>query len=185
MPKKTHGLSNTREFSVWTDMQTRCYNKKRSCYRHYGGRGISVCDRWMKFENFLEDMGERPLNMTLDRIDNNGNYSPENCRWATYSEQSRNKRNNRLIEIEGVTKTLKDWSDLCEMTSTGIMFRVERGLSGKDLIAPSNKKGSITYNNITDTVEGWSKRTGIKKTTIFMRINKYGWSIEKSLTKGV
>ena len=87
-----HHRSKTPIWNCWKNMLQRCYNPKNPCYKNYGGRGIIVCDRWKEFVNFLADMGERPAGMSLDRINNDGNYEPGNCRWATRKQQSQNRR---------------------------------------------------------------------------------------------
>jgi predicted SprT family Zn-dependent metalloprotease len=89
---KTHGMSSTSTFRIWTGILRRCLNKNFKNYKYYGGRGIKVCKRWLKFENFYKDMGERPLNLQIDRIDNDGHYEPGNCRWVTSRVNNLNKR---------------------------------------------------------------------------------------------
>ena len=96
-PKK-HGHYKTSTYRVWSGARNRCFNPKNKDYKNYGARGISMCERWNKFENFLEDMGEKPINLTLDRINNEGNYEPGNCRWATLSQQRRNQRNKKSLK---------------------------------------------------------------------------------------
>ena len=93
--KRTHGMSRSRTYISWEGMIRRCENPKATGFELYGGRGISVCERWHKFENFYEDMGERPLGKTIDRSDNEGNYEPGNCKWSTPHEQNMNKRDRK------------------------------------------------------------------------------------------
>lgn len=106
-----HGLRQTKEYRVWAGIIQRCNNPNCNRYKDYGGRGITVCDRWLKFENFIADMGMKPSpKHTMDRIDNDGNYEPINCRWATDEEQRRNRRDNRWIEYNGQRKIVADWA---------------------------------------------------------------------------
>lgn len=105
----THGKSETVEYFIWTDLFSRCYNKKRAAYKNYGGRGIKICKRWHNFENFLADMGERPdPKLTLDRIDNNKGYCKNNCRWATVKQQAHNKRCTVYIMYKGKKRVLTE-----------------------------------------------------------------------------
>lgn len=108
--KKTHGLSRTRVYSIWQTIKQRTNNPNDDSYPYYGGRGIALCDRWHDFQNFLEDMGEPSANSyTLDRVNNDGNYEPSNCRWATRREQNLNKRHKKgMSGIRGVSFSKKD-----------------------------------------------------------------------------
>ena len=108
----SHGYSHTNIYQVWTHMLYRCRNPRAKQYPDYGGRGITVCERWMLFENFLADMGERPKGLSLDRLNNDGNYEPGNCRWATNIQQMRNRRTTRFLEIDGEIKTLIEWCSI-------------------------------------------------------------------------
>jgi hypothetical protein len=106
----THGYAKTPTWHAWTHMRARCRNKNARDYARYGGRGITVDPRWESFENFLADMGERPDGHSLDRIDNNGNYAPGNCRWAKEITQQNNKRSNRHLTFDGREQTVAEWA---------------------------------------------------------------------------
>lgn len=128
--KKTmtrHGQYLTPTYGTWEGMIGRCTNSRSRAYKHYGGRGITVCDRWLSFENFLADMGERPVRMTLDRKDNNGNYEPGNCRWATQAEQMRNLRRNRWYEMDGRKQILPDWAKEYDINLFTLRSRLSKG----------------------------------------------------------
>ena len=115
-------------------MLYRCENQSMRQWRDYGGRGISVCDRWQTFENFVSDMGEKPNGYTLDRINNEGNYEPNNCRWVTRSEQQRNQRVTRMVTVEGVAYRAVDLSDLCGLKTDTIIERAARGLTLSEVL---------------------------------------------------
>lgn len=122
-----HGFNRTRVYRIWSHMITRCFNPKSNRWPNYGGRGITVCDGWKKFENFLSDMGEPPTGMSIERIDNDGHYGPDNCKWSSRIEQSRNKRNNRLIEYHGLAMTAPEWSELTGINVGTIKSRLRSG----------------------------------------------------------
>jgi hypothetical protein len=123
-----HGMSSTPTYRAWVSMKVRCNNPKNVFYRHYGGRGIKVCDRWQNsFESFFADMGARPPKHSIDRIDPNGNYEPGNCRWATQREQMNNRRCNRFVEIDGKTQTLATWLRESGLKPSTYQDRIVRG----------------------------------------------------------
>lgn len=129
----THQLSKSAEHNTWISMTYRCRNENHVSFKNYGGRGITVCDRWLNsFEAFLEDMGPRPSSEhSIDRIDNDGNYEPGNCRWATVMEQGRNKRNSRLFTFYGKTMTLLQWCQISQVHHNTVGERLKRGWSEK------------------------------------------------------
>ncbi len=133
--KDGHGLTKTKEYRAWGHMWSRCTNEKVKSYRYYGGRGISVCDRWASFKNFFEDMGKSPSGAhSIDRIDNDGNYEPGNCRWATVKEQRRNKRDNRVLTIDGEHKTLAEWAENAGVIYKTAHNRLRMGWSPQEAI---------------------------------------------------
>mgnify|MGYP003439295674 CR=1 FL=1 len=126
-----HGKSGEKIYKIWGAMKERCYDKSRWSYKWYGGRGIKVCERWMKFENFYADMGDRPEGKTLDRIDNNGDYEPGNCRWESRKRQMRNTR--RAVSIGGY-KSIIDAAEATGLNKGTIRSRIKLGWKEEDLL---------------------------------------------------
>jgi DNA-directed RNA polymerase subunit RPC12/RpoP len=133
------GRTATREWKVWASMKQRCLSSTAQAYDNYGGRGITVCKRWLKFDNFLADMGACPPGLTLERRKNDQGYKPSNCYWATTEEQNRNTRSSRWLEANGERMLLVDWA----------------------------------------------RRLGTKPTTIWLRLERYGWSEQAACTTPV
>jgi hypothetical protein len=134
--RKTHGRSGESIYTIWMSMHDRCSNPNNASYHRYGGREIEVCARWLTFENFLQDMGERPPGLTLERIDNNFGYYPMNCRWATRKEQANNTRRNVIINATLGRLTLTEAAAIAGVTKAAIQYRIRMGLTGDRLLAP-------------------------------------------------
>lgn len=125
--RRTHGMTNTRLHRIWAAMKARCCNENIPAYKYYGGRGITICDEWKdsfeKFYAWAVKSGYRD-NLSIDRIDNNKGYSPENCRWATNKEQSNNQRSTRLLTYDGETHSLAEWADITGINYRTLIYRV-------------------------------------------------------------
>src|ERR1035437_1435821 len=182
-----HGMAHLPEHSIWVGMRQRCYNPKTERFDRYGGRGISVCDRGnASFKNFYEDMGTRPsTSHSIERINNDGNYCPENCKWATQAEQSLNTRRNHIIEHDGKSMPLTQWAKELNINVRAVRSRVqheynttERVLSTQRLRKPIPclEKFNLTLEDLDNAVA-----MGISKRTLFQRIRN-GWPVETAKT---
>lgn len=141
----THGMSDSRTYNVWAGMKARCTNPNHPSYKDYGGRGITVCERWIhSFENFIQDMGEAPNGLTLDRIKNDLGYSPDNCIWSDRKAQARNRRSNRIITAFGRSQTLAGWSIETGIKRSTITQRIDYyGYSEEDAVSKKSAIGVV------------------------------------------
>lgn len=140
----THGHTQTKTYHSWIDMIQRCANPNNTAYHNYGGRGIKVCKRWMKFIHYLEDMSEAPEGYQIDRINNDGNYCKSNCRWVTSKTNNRNRRDNHLETYKGKTQCLAVWAEEYQIPYGTLLARINRlGWSiEKALTTPTRRKNS-------------------------------------------
>ena len=138
-----NGMSGTKIYGTWYNMKARCLNKNDPSYKNYGGRGITVCKEWMKFENFYRNMGDKPKKLSLDRINNNGNYCKKNCKWSTLSEQQNNTRRNHLLIFQGKTQTMAQWAKELNIDYNTLFNRLKKGWSIEKIL---NSKYSVYHN---------------------------------------
>lgn len=171
-----------REHYIWRGMIARCTNNKLPSWSRYGGRGITVCERWLDLDNFLQDMGKRPTSQyTIERIDNNGNYEPGNCKWATLNEQARNRCNNRNITYNNETKCITDWAIKLGISTSMIASRLDRGWSFEQILANLSPK-SITYNGKSQIVSAWARELNLDPNLLYSRLRK-GMNFETAINK--
>ena len=155
-----HGWSETKIYDVWKGMRARCSYPDNPNYEFYGGRGISVCPRWENFENFLADMGEPEPGMSLDRIDNDKGYCKENCKWMSKLDQANNRRNNIAVTIDGVTKSLSQWSRQSGIAYRTILCRLKRGVNPKEAVFTlikefESRRTLVTCKSSSPTYRAW------------------------------
>lgn len=141
---EVHGLSRAhpREYRSWKDMRARCNNPNNADYPNYGGRGIAVCSRWADFALFFADMGPRPEGKTLDRINSNGGYSPDNCRWLDSEGQANNQRRVPLFTIDGESLSIAQWCRRYGVLRSTVAYRVKRGMALKEALTSGDLRAS-------------------------------------------
>ena len=189
----THGKRNTRLYVVWCNMRHRCYNENDSHYKYYGGRGISVCNEWLGkdgFQNFwdwayshgYDDSAPRGQ-CTIDRIDVNGPYSPDNCRWITIVAQSRNRTDNKVLTLDGKTQTLVEWCEEYGISRFLVSERLNRGWELRRALnePPKQMWENVEYNGEIHSYSEWARILGIKKKTIQYRV-QHGWTLEEIMS---
>jgi len=196
-----HGLSKNRLFSIWAAMMSRCYNQNCRGYRNYGARGIDVCERWHDPRNFIADMTEGSgKGLTIDRIDNNKGYSPENCRWVTQKANCNNQRKTVKYTYKGETHSLPEWEEITGISQktlrhrltvfkwtpeqafeTPVMSRADLCKKGRD----ARDTMKITYNGETHSLPEWSRITGIPYDILRVRLVTLQWTPEEILTTPV
>lgn len=183
----THGHSprsgNSITYGSWCAMRARCRSHK-----DYKGRGIKVCKRWINsFENFLTDMGERPSpKYSIERQDNDGDYKPSNCRWATRAEQARNRSNNHILKVGSKKHCVTDWAKNSGIKVTTLRNRVRRGWSPNEAVTRTteiHRTTPVTYSGRSMMLTDWAKHLGVTYSSLHSRIYTLGWPLEKAFTQ--
>ena len=191
-----HGLMDSRLYHVWTSIKDRCYREKNHHYKYYGKRGIRLCDEWQSFENFYTwainngyDPDAPRGECTIDRINPDGDYEPNNCRWVSNTVQQRNKRNNHYLTYKGETHPVTEWAEILGMGKGTLETRInkygwsiERAFNTP--VRKCNRSGTnryLTFNNKTQTITQWAKEFGMGFNTLYSRLFDYQWPVEKAL----
>lgn len=170
-------------YQIWNGMLGRCLNPREQHYHRYGGAGITVCERWMDFSAFVEDMGERPSTRhSIDRMDNAKGYEPGNCRWATRREQTLNRSITRMIEFDGRIQCMTDWATELGITATSLAQRLHKAKSIEEAMTAIRRppKKLIEFNGKTQMIADWAKEIGITPGSMSTRIKR--WGVERALT---
>lgn len=183
-----HGLSNSKEYRVWQEMIQRCENPNNQAYANYGGRGIAVCDRWKDFAVFITDMGRRPKNYQIDRIDNDKGYSPDNCRWVPSRINLSNKRNNHKVEYQDQTLTVAEWSRVLGIHERTLFNRLGRGWpvdrafteKPEPKAYKDSREAQYPAFGRSQTLTQWCQEYGIDRERVRGRL-RMNWSLEKAL----
>lgn len=171
-------------------MLSRCTKPSSDSYKRYGAAGITVCERWMIFENFLSDMGERPEGCTIDRIDGSKGYYPENCRWATAMEQQSNIKTNVVIEFRGERKHINEWARYVGCDPSTIRYRLRSGWSIEEALTKDARLGNrtkktgqrlIEHNGRTQCLSAWAREFNLSISLLRLRLEK-GMSVSDALT---
>jgi hypothetical protein len=185
MGKVKHGMTKLRPYKIWKDMLRRCYNENNQRFKSYGGRGIKVCSKWHNFAGFWDDMQKGYSdNLTIDRIDNNGNYEPSNCKWSTQKEQANNRNTNAIFEIEGETKTLMQWCIAYNQKYTTIRYRMEKGKTLLEALTTKKESPNLSiviFEGKERKLIELCKEYNIKYNAVYARISR-GMDVETALT---
>lgn len=187
---KSHGLSTSPEYHIWANMLHRTRATKGKAYEDYAARGITVCPRWLAFENFYKDIGPRPSVLhSIERLNNDGNYEPGNCQWALPTQQANNKRTSHKLTFKGRTLTVAQWANEIGLSDRTLWYRLERyGWSiERALTSPlvpqrlrANRQVKLTHNGETRSISDWGRCLNIPISTLFNRRAR-GCSVERTL----
>ena len=173
--------------SIYNGMRLRCYNENNVNYKYYGGKGVTICDEWLlSFENFFDWAINNGYNenLTIDRIDSEKEYSPDNCKWSTKKEQAYNRSISVKLTLNGRTMYMTEWAEELEIDKKTLSWRYRNGWSDEEILTRPRdfKERKLSLNGETHSMSEWSRITGIKTSTISARIRD-GWSIKDTLTK--
>ena len=195
-PNRTiHGMSKTRLYNTWNKMKNRCNSPNSNEYKYYGGRGIKVCDEWQKFEPFCDWALANGYSddLSIDRIDNDGNYEPSNCRWVDFITQVNNRSSNVRFTYNGKSMTISEIARETGVSKDLLYGRLEKGYSLEDSLKypprelpwSSSMSKYITWNGKTQNVDQWARELGMRPGALRYRLNEAKWSVEKAFTTPV